>query len=54
MTLKGVTADDTYYRNIYHTHDYIRRIWTRDFEILDILPGFVGNMQDMVFLRPRR
>jgi SAM-dependent methyltransferase len=54
MTLKGVTADDTYYRNIYHTHDYIRCIWAHDFEILDILPGFVGNMQDMVFLRPRR
>jgi SAM-dependent methyltransferase len=54
MTLNGVTADDTYYRNIYHTHDYIRRNWAREFEILEILPGFVGNMQDMVFLRPRR
>jgi SAM-dependent methyltransferase len=53
-TLKGVTADDSYYRNIYHTHDYIRRNWSRDFEVLDILPGFVGNMQDMVLLRPRR
>ena len=53
LTLKGVTSDDTYYRNIYHTHEYIRRHWARDFEILDILPGFVGNMQDLVFLRPR-
>jgi 2-polyprenyl-3-methyl-5-hydroxy-6-metoxy-1,4-benzoquinol methylase len=53
-TLKGVTADDEYYRNIYHTHDYIRETWSRDFEILEILPGFVANMQDMVFLRPRR
>jgi 2-polyprenyl-3-methyl-5-hydroxy-6-metoxy-1,4-benzoquinol methylase len=52
--LKGVTADDEYYRNIYHTHDYIRETWARDFEILEILPGFVANMQDMVFLRPRR
>jgi len=52
MSHRGVTSDDTYYRNIYHTHDYLRRNWTRDFEILDILPGFVGNMQDMVFLRP--
>jgi SAM-dependent methyltransferase len=54
LSHRGVTSDDTYYRNIYHTHDYIRRIWTKDFEVLDILPGFVGNMQDMVFLRPRR
>jgi ubiquinone/menaquinone biosynthesis C-methylase UbiE len=52
--LKGVTADDEYYRNIYHTHGYIRETWSRDFEILDILPGFVANMQDMVFLKPRK
>ena len=52
--LKGVTADDEYYRNIYHTHDYIRQTWGHDFEVLDILPGFVANMQDMVFLRPRK
>jgi 2-polyprenyl-3-methyl-5-hydroxy-6-metoxy-1,4-benzoquinol methylase len=51
--LKGVTADDEYYRNIYHTHGYIRETWSHEFEILDILPGFVANMQDMVFLRPR-
>jgi SAM-dependent methyltransferase len=54
LSHKGVTSDDTYYRNIYHTHDYIRRNWTKAFDVLDILPGFVGNMQDMVFLRPRR
>lgn len=54
MMLKGVTANDEYYRNIYHTHGYIRETWSRDFEILDILPAFVANMQDMVFLRPRR
>lgn len=53
MTLKGVTADDEYYRNVYHTHAYIRETWSRWFEILEILPGFVANMQDMVFLRPR-
>lgn len=52
--LKGVTADDEYYRNIYHAHDYIRQTWSRDFDVLDILPGFVANMQDMVFLRPRK
>ncbi|MBV9692394.1 MAG: class I SAM-dependent methyltransferase, partial [Alphaproteobacteria bacterium] len=53
-TLKGVTSDDSYYRNIYHTHDYIRERWSEWFEILAILPAFVGNMQDMILLRPRR
>ncbi len=52
-TLKGVTADDDYYRNVYHAPGYIRETWSRWFEVLEILPGFVGNMQDMVFLRPR-
>jgi 2-polyprenyl-3-methyl-5-hydroxy-6-metoxy-1,4-benzoquinol methylase len=51
--LKGVTADDTYYRNVYHTPDYIREKWSQHFDVLEILPGFVANMQDMVFLRPR-
>lgn len=51
--LDGVTSDDAYYRNVYHTQDYIRRVWSRWFEVLDILPGFVANMQDLVFLRPR-
>jgi SAM-dependent methyltransferase len=53
-TLKGVTADDEYYRNIYHTPGYTRENWSKHFDILAILPGFVANMQDMVFLRPRK
>jgi SAM-dependent methyltransferase len=51
---RGVTDDDSYYRNIYHTHGYIREKWSQWFDVLAILPGFVGNMQDMVFLRPRK
>jgi predicted RNA methylase len=50
--LKGVTADDNYYRNIYHTHDYIRETWSRYFSIEKIVPGFAGNMQDLVLMRP--
>jgi len=52
LVLKGVTEDDTYYRNIYHTHDYIRETWSQHFSILEIVPGFVGNMQDLVLMRP--
>jgi len=52
LVLKGVTADDSYYRNIYHTHDYIRETWSRYFSILEIVPGFAGNMQDLVLMRP--
>ena len=52
-TLKGVTGDDEYYRNVYHTPGYIRETWGQDFEVLEILPAFVANMQDLVLLRPR-
>jgi len=52
-TLKGVTSDDSYYRNVYHTHDYIRERWSQWFEVLAVLPAFVSNMQDMILLRPR-
>ena len=51
---RGVTSDDSYYRNTYHTHGYIRERWSEYFEVMQILPAFVGNMQDMVFLRPRK
>lgn len=52
LVLKGVTVDDSYYRNIYHTHDYIRETWSRYFSIEEIVPGFAGNMQDLVLMRP--
>ena len=52
--LNGVTADDTYYRNIYHAHDYLQERWSHHFTILEILPAFVANMQDMIFMRPRK
>lgn len=52
-TLQGVTTDDEYYRNVYHTPGYIRERWGQDFEVLEILPAFVANMQDLVLLRPR-
>jgi len=52
-TLKGVTGDDAYYRNCYHTPGYIRETWGQDFEVLETLPAFVANMQDLVFLTPR-
>jgi len=51
---RGVTSDDTYYRNAYHTHGYIRERWSKYFDVLQILPAFVGNMQEMVFLRPKK
>ncbi len=37
----------------YHTHEYIRREWSRYFEIVAIHPKGIGNHQDAVLVRKR-
>lgn len=44
-------AERGYYRNSYHTADYIQRRWSPYFEIVEILPAYIGGMQDLVVLR---
>lgn len=51
--LDDVLADKDYYRTTFHTHDYIRREWSRHFEILEIVPACIGNVQDLVVMRPK-
>ncbi len=41
-----------YYHDVYHTAPYIRRSWGRRFQILKILPAYVGQ-QDLAVLRKR-
>lgn len=40
-----------YYRNVYHSTGYIRKKWSKYFEVIDIIPGCIGNLQDMIVLR---
>ncbi len=48
----GESIDDQeYYRNTFHTHDYIRENWAKYFEIIELIPGYIGNHQDLVVLR---
>ena len=49
--LDGYTSDHDYYRNTFHTEAYIRARWSRYFDILHIIPGAIGNHQDVVVLR---
>jgi hypothetical protein len=47
-----LTGSETdYYRDTYHTVPYIRENWARHFEIVDIVPGYIGNLQDLVIMR---
>jgi SAM-dependent methyltransferase len=52
--LQGAVPDPTRYRGMFHTPAYIRRVWQNWFEVLDILPGWVANNQDLVILRVRQ
>lgn len=40
-----------YYRNTFFETDYINRVWSKYFEIVEIVPGIVGNHQDLVIMK---
>lgn len=50
--LDEVLGESEAYRNVFHTHDYVRRRWARWFDVLEIVPGTIGNHQDVVVMRP--
>ena len=46
----GVTSS---YGMSVHSPAYIRRVWSRLFEVVDIREGVIDNVQDLVILRKR-
>jgi hypothetical protein len=42
-----------FYQTAFHTHEYIRREWSRHFEVVAIHAKGVGNHQDAVLVRKR-
>jgi SAM-dependent methyltransferase len=51
LDLDGVLADAEYYRNVFHTEAYVRDVWAQWFDVEAIVPGYIGNHQDLVVLR---
>lgn len=51
--LDGYIPEADYYRTTYHHRDYIRRVWAEWFQILEIVPTLIGNLQDLVVMRSR-
>ena len=45
--------DRSYYRTTFHTHEYLHAKWSAWFDILEVLPGYIGNQQDLVIMRPK-
>ncbi len=48
-----IVGQDTYYGIAYHLKPYVRREWSRWFDVIDFVPGALGH-QDVVVLRRRR
>lgn len=48
-TMKGIFPE--WYQNAYHTRRYVRRRYSKYFDVLDYIPRGVGGRQDMVVLR---
>jgi 2-polyprenyl-3-methyl-5-hydroxy-6-metoxy-1,4-benzoquinol methylase len=53
VSLKDVMDCNGYYRNVYHTQKYIHRKWSQYFDILDIIPAYIGNIQDLVIMKKK-
>jgi SAM-dependent methyltransferase len=50
--IDNVIDDKNYYVNVTHSWNYIRREWTKYFEIVDIVPGMIFT-HDVVILKKR-
>jgi 2-polyprenyl-3-methyl-5-hydroxy-6-metoxy-1,4-benzoquinol methylase len=49
--LDDIIEESDYYKNSFHTSDYIKRRWSEYFEIIDIVHGYIGNHQDLVIMK---
>lgn len=50
--LDGHVAHGGEYVNVYHSADYVRRTWSRHFEVAHVLPGYILH-HDLVVMRKR-
>jgi SAM-dependent methyltransferase len=48
--LDSVDVPVGYYRNIYHSANYIYSRWSKEFKVIDIAPASIGNFQDAILL----
>jgi len=51
--LKGHIDDEHYYVNTYMTRRHVERSWSPVFDVRAIVPGLVGNNQDLVVLQKK-
>jgi SAM-dependent methyltransferase len=49
--LRGHIDEEGYYVNTYMTRAHVEQMWSRFFEVRAIIPGLIGNNQDLVVLQ---
>jgi hypothetical protein len=50
-SLDSVLGEKGYYQTTAHTQSYVRNHWSKFFDIVEIVPGYIGNLQDLVVMR---
>jgi 2-polyprenyl-3-methyl-5-hydroxy-6-metoxy-1,4-benzoquinol methylase len=53
VSAENLSTEPTRYIDCFLLEDYIRHRWSEFFEVLDIIPGYIGNVQDLVILRKK-
>ena len=51
LSAKDLSAEPDRYIDCFLTEEYIRDRWSHYFDVVDIIPGYIGNVQDLVVLR---
>ena len=51
LDFENIIAEPDYYKAVFHTHDYIKKNWSKYFEIVAIIPACIGTLQDLVIMR---
>ena len=52
-SLDKVIDSKTYYRGVYHKNWYIHKKWSEFFKIVEIIPGYINNHQDLVVMKKK-
>jgi SAM-dependent methyltransferase len=53
LAAEDLSSESDRYIDCFLSEDYVRHRWSEIFDVLDVLPGYIGNVQDLVVLRKR-
>ena len=53
VAAEDLSSEPARYIDCFLLDEYIRHRWANHFDVLDVLPGYIGNVQDLVVLRKK-